>query len=146
MPACTIKFASGIEGSPLWPKHYIKFFLQASLARPGGGVEPPPPGNDLPVNVIADALVLQFPHVLAQTSAAALLSVVEVISVTIVSLLEGANSDPSIKFRFLVVSACNFCFIDHTFNLTGPIEGASIYTPLAIAAGGRLVFWLVGNL
>ena len=103
MPACVIKFRSVIQGGTLWPEHDVVFLLQAGLARPGGRVEPPPPGNDFPVEASAEA------------SGAALAWRSEVMTVAIVSCLEGSYCDPGIKFCLSIVSPYHFCFIDNTW-------------------------------
>ena len=51
MSAGGIKFTSGINSGPLWPEHDKVFLLQTCLARPGGWVKPPAPGNDLPFEI-----------------------------------------------------------------------------------------------
>ena len=84
MPACVVKFVSVIQGCPLWSEHNIIFLLQAGLARSGGGVESPPPGNYLPVDIIANPDILEPPYVLAEASAAALAWRSEVVSVAII--------------------------------------------------------------
>ena len=66
MPACVIKFRSVIQGGTLWPEHDVVFLLQAGLARPGGRVEPPPPGNDFPVDNIGNPIILELPHIFAE--------------------------------------------------------------------------------
>ena len=98
MSAGGIKFTSGINSGPLWPEHDKVFLLQTCLARPGGWVKPPAPGNDLPGDVVRDIQVFQVPHILAEAGAGSLAPVSEVVTMAVVSAFEGAHCDSSVKF------------------------------------------------
>ena len=48
MSASVVEFAPIVKGCPLGSEHDIIFFLQLGLARSGGGVKTPTPGNYFP--------------------------------------------------------------------------------------------------
>ena len=87
MSTGVIKFTSGINSGPLRPEHDTVFLLQPCLARPGGLVKPPAPGNDLPGDVVRDVQVevFQVPHILAEAGAGSLAPVSEIVTMAVVS-------------------------------------------------------------
>ena len=145
MSAGGIKFTSGINSGPLWPEHDKVFLLQTCLARPGGWVKPPAPGNDLPGDVVRDVQVFQVPHVFAEAGAGSLAPVSEVVTMAVVSAFEGAHCDSCVKFRLVVVHPCHFCFIYNSLCQASPIQWADSPPASTVTAWRGLWHITVGN-